>query len=64
MTPVVALADPDCAQQTIQYSFPDNKGTFRETPEGRMTQQEKQWYCDYDWTKERQALRREFLKPK
>ena len=58
------MAEPDCADMTITRARPDNKGVFRYTassPE-RMTEEEIALYCKYDWSMEKEALRKEMGK--
>lgn len=61
--PRVKFADPDCQDYTIIYSEPDDSGVLRYTSENDlpMTEQDKKIYCEYDWTKEIEALRNEVL---
>ncbi len=56
--PRVTMSDPDCTDNTILYSEPDKQGVFRYTSvEAQpMTEQEVSIYCEYDWSKEKEAL--------
>jgi hypothetical protein len=51
---VLRIADPDCKDldKTIRYSYRMKDGTFRYTDEYpyRMTDQEYETFCEYDWT--------------
>lgn len=62
--PTVAMVDPDCDHSTIHYSKPDDEGVFRYLTEAAqaMTEREHEIYCAYDWTREKEALRTEFLR--
>lgn len=62
--PRIKMADPDCSQKTIFYSEPDGQGMVRYTSSTAqvMNAQEVSIYCDYDWSKEKEALRAESLK--
>jgi len=60
--PRVSLEEPDCTDKSISISEPDNKGTFRYTSRNRkMQDDEKSLYCETDWSKEREALRKILL---
>lgn len=56
--PIISIIDPDCADFTYSMSQPDAQGNFRvvTTEHEAMTDQQREVYCEYDWTKERQAL--------
>jgi hypothetical protein len=58
------MSDPDCSEKTILYSEPDSEGVFRYTSKTAqpMSTQEFSIYCEYDWTKENEALMAEALK--
>jgi hypothetical protein len=62
--PAVAIVEPDCTTSTILYSRPDQKGVFRyaTSAPAKMRDDEKKWYCQYDWSTEKEALRREALR--
>ena len=62
--PVVSLVDVQCETSTIIYSEPDAKGVVRYTTPSpvKMTPLQKTWFCDYDWTREKEALRTEYLR--
>ncbi len=62
--PRISMSEPDCAEKTILYSEPDGEGVFRYTSKTAqpMSGQEFTIYCDYDWSKEKEALRAEALK--
>lgn len=60
----IKMSDPDCSEKTILYSEPDGEGVFRNTSRTSqpMNTQEFNIYCEYDWSKEKEALRVEALK--
>lgn len=60
---IVSIVEPFCDDHTIIYAQPDSEGIFRLTTKEakKMNEQEKQWYCEYDWSKENEALRKERL---
>lgn len=60
----VSMVYPDCSTLTILYSRPDKEGVFRYTSNApaKMSDEEQRWYCQYDWSKEREALRKEALR--
>ena len=62
--PRITMSDPDCSDKKIFYSEPDSEGVFRYTSKipQVMNEQEIAIYCDYDWSKEKEALRAEALK--
>jgi hypothetical protein len=62
--PRVRMSDPDCTDHTIMYSEPDSEGVFRYTSRKAkaMSEQERAIYCEYEWLKEKEALRAEMLK--
>jgi hypothetical protein len=62
--PVVSLVEADCARSTIIYARPGKDNVFRYTTPSptQMTPREKSWFCDYDWTREREAFRTEYLR--
>ena len=62
--PRITMSDPDCTEKTILYSEPDGEGVFRyKTRTAQpMNKQEYSIYCEYDWSKEKEALRAEALK--
>ncbi|MBT5418762.1 MAG: hypothetical protein HOB43_08530 [Thiotrichales bacterium] len=62
--PRISMSAPDCAEKTILYSESDGEGVFRYTSRTAqpMREQELTIYCDYDWSKEKEALRAEALK--
>ena len=62
--PLVFAVEADCAASKIIYARPDKNGVFRYTtpsPE-QMNAQQRKWYCDYDWTREKEAFRTEYLR--
>ncbi len=61
---IVSMVDPDCMDFTILYSRPDRRGVFRYTTRSavKMNDDQKKWYCEYDWSRERQAVLQEALK--
>jgi len=63
--PILSIVITDCNKHIIlQYSQPDNEGVYRQLLEEpiKMNEDEKRIYCEYDWTKEKQALDEEMLK--
>jgi len=54
----VSLSEPDCTDSTISHSEPDDQGVFRYTADfgRRMTASEFAIYCEYDWSREKEAL--------
>lgn len=62
--PRVRISDPDCSDKTISYSEPDGNGIFRYSSKEalRMTDKEVQIYCEYDWSKEKEALMKNLRK--
>lgn len=62
--PRTRIAEPNCNDQTILYSEPDGQGVFRYSSRKAypMSEKELSIYCEYDWTKEKEALRNEMLK--
>jgi len=62
--PAVSIVEPDCTTYTILYSRPDQAGVFRYVTAhpAKMRDDEKKWYCQYDWSKEKEAFRREALR--
>ena len=57
---IVSMVEPDCTNLKISYSQPDNKGVFRYiTFSVKMNDEQKKWYCEYDWSKETEAMFRE-----
>ena len=62
--PRIKMSDPDCSEKTILYSEPDGEGVFRYTSgtSQPMNTQEFNIYCEYDWSKAKEALRAEALK--
>lgn len=62
--PAVAIVEPDCTTSTILYSRPDQAGVFRYATAApvKMRDEEKKWYCQYDWSMEKEALRSEALR--
>ena len=61
---IVSIVEPDCNNLKILYALPDKEGVFRYTTNSsvQMSGEQKTWYCEYDWSKENQALRREALR--
>jgi hypothetical protein len=62
--PIISMVEPDCNDLNIWYAQPDKKGVFRymTNTANKMNDNERQWYCEYDWSKEKEALRREALR--
>jgi hypothetical protein len=58
------VIEPDCTDFTAFYFRPDKKGVLRYTSNApqKMSNEEKRWYCQYDWSKEKEALRKEALR--
>lgn len=61
---VISMVEPDCNNLTILYAQSDKEGVFRYTTNSsvEMRDEQKKWYCEYDWSKEKEALRREVLR--
>ena len=62
--PIMSMSYPECANNTIMHTRPDSEGVYRYTstkPEA-MTEQELTMYCQYDWSKENEALHTEIRK--
>jgi len=55
-----SLVDADCVQSTIRYTRPDESGILRPvTPSPvKMRARERDFYCEHDWAREREALLR------
>jgi hypothetical protein len=62
--PAVAIVNPDCTTSTILYSRPDQAGVFRYTTAApvKMRDEERKWYCQYDWSTEKEAWHSESLR--
>jgi hypothetical protein len=60
----VFIVEPDCSALTIIYASPDKDGIFQYTSNSpsKMDAVEEKWYCQHDWTKEKEALRKEALR--
>ena len=60
----VSMTEPDCTDKTIFRSEPDKNGVFRYTTlqAQPMTKSELSIYCEYDWSKETEALKAEMRK--
>jgi hypothetical protein len=60
--PADSLVDADCAQSTIRYTRPDESGILHPvTPSPvKMVAREKDWYCEHDWSREKEALLRAY----
>ena len=58
--PAESLVEADCVQSTIRYTRPDESGILHPvTPSPvKMVAREKDWYCDHDWSREKEALLR------
>jgi hypothetical protein len=58
--PVESVVDADCVQSTITYTRPDESGILHPvTPSPvKMVAREKNWYCEHDWSREKEALLR------
>jgi len=52
-----SVVDADCVQSTIRYTRPDKSGILRPvTPSPvKMVAREKDWYCEHDWSREKEA---------
>lgn len=61
--PEISMSNPDCKDKSISYAKPDSEGVFRYTSASAqpMNEQEISIYCDYDWSKEIEALRTAML---
>jgi hypothetical protein len=57
---VDSLVDADCVQSTIRYTRPDESGMLHPvTPSPvKMAAREKDWYCEHDWAREKEAVLR------
>jgi hypothetical protein len=62
--PIIRTVEADCSQSTIHYAEPDKDGIFRYTTpySVEMSALQKRWYCEYDWTREEEAFRTEYLR--
>jgi hypothetical protein len=60
--PAESLVDADCVQSTIRYTRPDESGILHPvTPSPvKMVAREKDWYCEHDWSREKEALLRRY----
>jgi hypothetical protein len=60
--PAESLVEADCIQSTIRYTRLDESGALRPvTPSPvKMVAREKDWYCEHDWSREREALLRRY----
>jgi hypothetical protein len=58
--PAESLVDADCVQSTIRYTRPDESGILRPVTSSpvKMVAREKDWYCERDWSREKEALLR------
>lgn len=63
--PIVTTVEADCGRSMVIYARMDEDGVFRNTTPSplRMNSIQKRRYCDYDWTREKEAFRREYLRP-
>lgn len=61
---IVSMVEPDCTNLTILYAQPDKEGVFRYVTNSsvKMVGEQKKWYCDYDWSKEEEAVHQEALR--
>lgn len=61
---LLSAVKADCSRSTIHYAQPDKDGIFRYTTPSsvEMSPQQKSWYCEYDWTREKEAFRTEYLR--
>lgn len=59
--PVVTTVDVDCERSTIIYARRGEDGVYLDTTPSplRMNSVQKRRYCDYDWTREKEAFRSE-----
>jgi hypothetical protein len=62
--PLVLAVEADCARSTISFAPPDKDGVFRyvQPASVEMSALQKTWYCEYDWTREKDAFRVEYLR--
>jgi len=60
-----AVVDADCVQSTIRYTRPDGSGILRPvTPSPvKMVARERDWYCEHDWSREKEAWLRMYRRP-
>jgi len=60
-----SVVDADCVQSTIRYTRPDESGILRPvTPSPvKMVAREKDWYCEHDWSREKEAWLRMYRRP-
>ncbi len=60
--PAESLVDADCVRSTIRYTRPDESGILHPvTPSPvKMVARERDWYCEHDWSREKEALLREY----
>lgn len=62
--PIISTVGVDCADSTIYYARPDKAGVFRYTTPYpvKMNPQQRAWYCEHDWAREKEAFRTEYLR--
>jgi|SRR5215470_8121847 len=60
-----SVVDADCVQSTIRYTRPDESGILRPvTPSPvKMIARERDWYCEHDWSQEKEAWLRMHRRP-
>ena len=64
--PAESLVVADCVQSTIRYMRPDESGVLLRpvTPSPvKMVAREKDWYCEHDWSREKEAMLRAYGRP-
>ena len=63
--PAESVVEADCVQSTIRYTQPDESGILRPvTPSPvRMVARERDWYCEHDWSREKEAMLRMYRRP-
>ena len=59
---VESLVDADCVQSTIRYTRPDESGMLHPVTASpvKMVAREKDWYCEHDWAREKEAVLRAY----
>ena len=57
-----SVVDADCVQSTIRYTRPGILYPLRPSPV-KMTAREKDWYCEHDWSREKEAWLRMYGRP-
>lgn len=62
--PLHVMVEPNCAASTVLRAEPSADGYFHYTSSKPtpMTSDDQEIFCDYDWSKEMEALRAEYFK--